>query len=149
MYPDRLRRICFRCCRKDRSDAYIVCACYVGSDRSADDVPGWNDAPEGRDGNVVGANVDASCPAGEGDVRAVVDDDRNGDGRDQRAPEVDERSRVGVFEPELNDCGAASRRGACAGDEPVATVTQIVGDRDQCEIDRRASLCSENVSLNS
>jgi hypothetical protein len=93
--------------------------------------------------------VDASRPAGKSDVGAVVDDDRNGKGSHQVAPKVDERSRVGVFEPKLNDRNPASYRGARAGDEPVATVTQIVGDGDQREIDRRASLCSENVSLNS
>jgi hypothetical protein len=93
--------------------------------------------------------MDASGPAGECHIGAVIDDDRNRKGADQGATEVDERARIGVFESKLDDRSAASGRGARAGDEPVATVTQIVGNRDQREIDRRASLCSENVSLNS
>ena len=54
-----------------------------------------------------------------------------------------------MLEPQLHDGSAASHRGASASHEPIAPITQIVSDRDQREIDRRASLCSENVSLNS
>jgi len=93
--------------------------------------------------------MDARGAAREGDIRAIVDDERDGQSGDQGATEIDQRARVRVLEAELNDRGAPSRRGRRPGDETVATVTQIVGDRDQREIDRRASLCSENVSLNS
>ena len=105
--------------------------------------------PERSDGHIIDSNVDASRTAGEGDIRAVVHDDRYRKGRYQGTAEIHERPRINEFEPELDNRGPPSGRGARAGDEPFATVTQIVGDRDQREIDRRASLCSENVSLNS
>lgn len=105
--------------------------------------------PERSDGHVINPDVDTRGPADQCNIRPVVDDHRNGQRRNERATEVDERSSVRVLEPELDDRRAAPCRGARAGDEAVAAITQIVGDRDQREIDRRASLCSENVSLNS
>jgi hypothetical protein len=44
---------------------------------------------------------------------------------------------------------APPNRGPRPSHQPIAPVTQIVGNRDQREIERFASLCSENVSLNS
>ncbi len=93
--------------------------------------------------------MDAGGAAGESNISSVVPDDRNGKGSDECSTDVDERPSIGVLQPQLDDRRAASRRSPSAGHEPVATVTQIVGDRDQREIDRFASLCSENVSLNS
>ena len=87
--------------------------------------------------------------AGQGDIRAVIDDDRDGYGGDQRATHIDEGPGIGVLEAQLDDRRATARRGPRARDDPVTAVTQIVGNRDQREIERFASLCSENVSLNS
>jgi len=105
--------------------------------------------PERSDGHIISPNVDASGAAGERDVGTVIYDDGNGQAGDEATPNVDQRASVSLLEPELHDGSAPSHGRLSPSDEAVPTVTQIVGDRDQREIDRRASLCSENVSLNS
>ncbi len=146
---DGRRCVRFGCRREHRSYAHVIGARRFGPNRGADDESRWCNAAHGGRGHVLGAYVNAGGAARQRDVRAVIHDNRDGKGGDERSTDVDERSGVGAFQPQLNDRRAASRRGQRARDEPFAAVTQIVGDRDQREIDRFASLCSENVSLNS
>ncbi len=105
--------------------------------------------PERSDGHVVSPDMHSRRATSERDVGAVVDDHRNGESRDQRTPDIDERPSVGVLEPQLHHRRAPPNGGPRPSHQPIAPVTQIVGNGDQREIERFASLCSENVSLNS
>lgn len=105
--------------------------------------------PERSDGHVMGPEMHSRGATRERDVGAVVDDHGNGERGDQRTPDIDERPSVGVLEPKLHHRRAPPNGGPRPSHQPIAPVTQIVGNRDQREIERFASLCSENVSLNS
>jgi len=105
--------------------------------------------PERGDRHVLGPEMDSRGATRERDVGAVVDDHGNGESGDQRTPDVDECPSVGGLEPKLHHGRAPSDGGPRPSHQPIAPVTQIVGNRDQREIERFASLCSENVSLNS
>ena len=105
--------------------------------------------PERSDGHVIGPDMNPGSATSERDIGAVIDDHRNGERRDQRTPDIDERPSVGVLEPQLHHRRAPANGGPRPSHQPIAPVTQIVGNRDQREIERFASLCSENVSLNS
>jgi len=105
--------------------------------------------PERSDGHVLGPEMDSRGAARQRDVSAVVHDHGNGESGNERTPDVDECPSVSVLEPQLHHCRAPPNGRPRTSHEPIAPVTQIVGNRDQCEIERFASLCSENVSLNS
>jgi len=149
IYPDCLGCVGLRCCREHGADANVISTGRVSANRRADDKRRWESVPERGDGHVLSPDVNPGGATRERDVGAVVDDHGNGERGDQRTPDVDECPSVGVLEPKLHHGRAPSNGGPRPSHQPIAPVTQIVGNRDQREIERFASLCSENVSLNS
>jgi hypothetical protein len=147
--PDCLGCVGLRSSREHGPDANVIRTGRVSANRGADDKRWWAKVPERSDGHVVSPDMNSCRATRERDVGAVVDDHGNGERRDQRTPDVDECPSIGALEPKLHHGRAPSNGGPRPSHQPIAPVTQIVGNRDQREIERFASLCSENVSLNS
>jgi hypothetical protein len=147
--PDRLGCVGLRSSREHGPDANVIGAGGVSANRGADDKRWWENVPEHSDGHVISPDVNPGGTTSERDIGAVVDDHGNGESGDKRTPDVHECPSVGVFEPKLHHRRPPSNGGPRPSHQPIAPVTQIVGNRDQREIERFASLCSENVSLNS
>jgi hypothetical protein len=147
--PYRCGSVGFRAGGEHGPDANVISAASASANRGTDDKRWWENVPERSDGHVISSDVNAGGATRERDVGAVIDDHGNGESGDQRTPDVDQRPSVGVLEPQLHHRRAPSNGGPRPSHQPIAPVTQIVGNRDQREIERFASLCSENVSLNS
>ena len=103
------------------------------SDRRAEHEPGRHDPPGERRREVVRSEVDTGRLCGEGDIDAIIDEQRHVEGLAEPARKGAKGPVIRALETELHCRDAASDRALAERHRIVAVEVAVVSDEEETE----------------